>query len=114
MEYVSNGPVGTLPGNVKRVSGDSVCDECENKALYRVQGETDSFGCEYLYMCEDHYQEHLKCEEEYKDKPQYCEWCHSEKEDVCPFRDMDEGMAGPVYDVCPDCRIRHMQRYNDY
>jgi len=49
----SRGPVSTLPGNTIKISGSRHCD-CHpwRLAEYRVQGETDSFGCEYTYSCQ--------------------------------------------------------------
>ena len=35
---------------------------------------------------------------------QYCEWCKKDALDVKEHRDYEEGLNGPVYDVCKDCR----------
>jgi hypothetical protein len=32
-----------------------------------------------------------------------CDWCKSEATDLRAKRDYDEGMSGPVYDVCGAC-----------
>lgn len=95
---------GGLPGRRLHISSeDAVCDEHLNRhAIIRIQGETDSFGCEYLYMCQECLDEHDKHEEEHEDQ---CERCDS-TEGVGPYRDPDEGMSGPVYYICSACRAK--------
>lgn len=100
----------SLPGHATRnhVQGE-VCEECHDNgnrtvpATVRVQGETDSFGCEYIYFCEEHYKK-------FKDKgPERgnCECCGTECE-IIYTRDWEEGMNGPVYRVCEACHPRYL------
>lgn len=34
----------------------------------------------------------------------YCDWCDEEKDTLVEHKDVDEGFAGRVYDVCKECR----------
>lgn len=113
--YASSGPVSTLPGNTVNYSGDCKCERCEKPATKRVQGETDSMGCEYLYLCNECADKIRNEVDEY-----YCDWC-GKFAVVSPMRDIDEGMAGPVYHVCSDCRdkendriAKELAQYDDY
>jgi hypothetical protein len=82
-----------------------MCDEHDDRiATVRIQGETDSFGCEmgdYCQECADKIRAEII---EERSKPHYCNWCKQEKTGVRAYRDIDEGMCGPVYQVCGDCR----------
>ena len=97
-----------LPGSTKRLTDSSyICDIHEDRpATYQVQGETDSFGCEYLYMCDG-------CYTAYRDEryetwaEQACQRCGTKG--VRPFRDYDEGMHGPVYYLCKKCISQSIQ-----
>ncbi|TKI01529.1 hypothetical protein FCN80_26365, partial [Martelella alba] len=64
MADISNGPVSTLPGQFSGVPAGVKCDEHHDRdAVKRVQGETDSFGCEYYDMCQeclDKYRQEIK------------------------------------------------------
>ena len=108
MAYVSAGPVSTLPGARLRFEAGATCDTegHENRpAVVRIQGETDSFGCEAQDLCEECLAEHdaaAQAQEE-ANEPQYCERCHAMRVGVRPFRDPEEGGYGPVYNYCPDC-----------
>lgn len=95
---------GGLPGNRVFInSGNAVCDDhLDRPAVIRIQGETDSFGCEYLYMCQECLDEYDRVEGEQEDE---CERCGS-TDDVGPYRDPDEGMSGPVYHICSTCRAK--------
>ena len=99
---------GGLPGDVRVVvNPDIYCDQClsEEKlewATKRIQGETDSFGCEYEYLCDRHFEEEQTQEEE--PRIYYCDWCKQEVEKTTPMRDYEEGLNGPVYHVCKHCR----------
>lgn len=99
---------GGLPGDVRVVVDPNIyCDRCLDAekrewATKRVQGETDSFGCEYVYLCDKHFAELQKEEEE--PRIYYCDWCHQEVEKTTPTRDYDEGLHGRVYQVCQNCR----------
>ena len=54
MANISNGPVPTLPGHSCGVPTSTKCDTHPDRdAIRRIQGETDSFGCEYIDMCQE-------------------------------------------------------------
>ena len=105
----SNCPVSTLPGTVMsmpidpgtKCMGDNM--HCDAPATIVMQGETDSFGCEYLHFCQACYDQGKAAMRAYREQPARCDWCHQMKPNLSSRRDPDEGMAGPVYDVCPDC-----------
>lgn len=106
--YVSRGPVSTLPGQGKPLEDGSMCDEHDRPAVKKIQGETDSFGCEFFYMCQE-------CYDAYQNEgdPVYdCDHCHKERQ-CTPIRDIDEGMSGPVYYVCSECRSKHNKRLQE-
>ncbi len=56
MSDVSSGPVSTMPGHRQGSPSGVACDHdgCLRDATVRVQGETDSFGAEYLDFCDLH------------------------------------------------------------
>lgn len=113
-DHVSGGPVGTLPGTTSGASVGAVCDAHPERPAYtRVQGETDSFGCEYHLMCRACYDEYRKAADEEFNKPQRCDWCNNTKPFVRPYRDVDEGQAGPVYMVCKSCRDCDLKRLEE-
>ncbi|MGY7975507.1 hypothetical protein L1Q33_25460, partial [Klebsiella pneumoniae] len=65
MADISNGPVSTLRGHFCSLPTDSKCDEHPDRlAVRRVQGETDSFGCEYHDMCQECLDEYVKASQE--------------------------------------------------
>lgn len=112
--YMSNGPVSTMPG---RRWEHAQINPCENsgeedgcaegtKANWTIQGETDSFGCEYFYLCnccEEKRQAELKKEDEPKNG--FCTFHRGPGTDIRPRRDvLGEGSSGPVYDMCAECR----------
>ncbi len=105
----SSGPVSTLPGTVHSLPLDpgTKCIgnnmQCEADATVVVQGETDSFGCEYLHFCQACYDQHKVAMAAHREQPARCDWCHQMKTGLRERRDCDEGSSGPVYDVCPDC-----------
>src|SRR5579862_9487643 len=97
------GPISTLPGHRRDVPEGTMCDcHPDRLAVARVQGETDSFGCEMIDMCEDcvaAYREECRTE----DSSGTCDWCRQEAEKRFYRRDIDEGSFGPVYQVCRAC-----------
>ena len=100
------GPNRYLPGNTIPCEKGFECDEknCGLPAVRAVVGETDSFGSEVNHYCEAHYQRYLSTVEE--DFSLTCEHC-GETHNVRHVRDPDEGMCGPVYQLCASC-IRKM------
>jgi hypothetical protein len=97
-----------LPGqktaNPIVLKGEVCEDHPDRPAVVRIQGETDSFGCEYIFFCEE-------CEAawdaaEAEPREDNCDWCKSITTTCQPFRDIGEGSHGPVYTVCEACRTR--------
>ena len=120
MASVSNGPVSTLPGHSEPLPHGATCDvHPERLAATRVQGETDSFGCEYNDLCKeclDELRAHAR-----EAKRGVCDWCGALATDLRDRRDYDEGMSGRVYSVCGECVQRQnreieeeLSRYDDY
>src|SRR5262245_3269733 len=104
MAEVSRGPVSTLPYSRHDLPPGTMCDQHPKRpAVARVQGETDSFGCEYDDVC----RECLKEIQDYRDSDEarsgMCEWCRKEAKDLRDRRDYEEGMSGRVYRVCGAC-----------
>ena len=94
------GPVASLPGSLHAAPQGQMCDDHPDRpAVRRVQGETDSMGCEMADVC----QKCLDRVRAYEPEPGRCDWCPN-VEVLRPVRDYDEGMAGPVYHVCKACR----------
>lgn len=104
------GPISTLPGASHDVPDGVMCDDHPDRpAVARIQGETDSFGCELHDMCQECLDEHrsyLRSEEAHEGQ---CEWCSGYAEDLRDARDYEEGMCGRVYRVCGPC----IKRVND-
>jgi len=96
------GPISTLPGHRRGSPDGAVCDEHPDRpAVVRLQGETDSFGCEMYDLCQECFDAEKKAEAE----PDIgkCDWCKTDEQALRPRRDIDEGSHGPVYYVCAAC-----------
>lgn len=101
------GPISTLSGAVHEVPDGMKCDNHpRRKAVARVQGETDSFGCEMHDFC----RQCLEKDRAWKNSPEAaewrkgkCEWCSGAATDLRDARDYEEGMTGRVYRVCGAC-----------
>ena len=107
--HCSRGPVFSLPGMLWDVEAGATCDsEGHENALAKVkiQGETDSFGCEFMYMCGECY-EAFKNRDLTEERTGTCDLCKKHKTDLAPWRDVEEGMAGPVYSACDACVEKH-------
>jgi hypothetical protein len=107
--------MSNLPGCELQVRTGDVCESStcigrEIPATHCVQGETDSLGHERLPCCTKCHSELIKTLREERQaadvKLAYCDWCRIEALGVRPYRSSDEGMSGPVYDVCEVCRLR--------
>lgn len=119
MSGASVGPVATLPGSTSACPDGMMCDNHEDQvATTRIQGETDSFGCEYFDLCASCAATLIEEIRRERAKPHLCDWCKQEKTDCRPHRDFEEGRGGPVYIVCADCRSLEARRvaadYGDY
>src|SRR3954463_12051043 len=48
------GPISTLPGTGHHLPDGTMCDQHPDRpAVARIQGETDSFGCEMNDLCQE-------------------------------------------------------------
>jgi hypothetical protein len=109
------GPISSLPGSRHEAPSGIRCDWCDAAdAVVRVQGETDSFGCEMHDVCQ-------KCADEDREQSRLpenttgrCDWCKENAADLRPRRDYEEGMCGRVYDVCGACVKRQNERDSAY
>ena len=116
-----------LPGQTMSVQEDEWGTDCENhsdrKAVKRICSEADSFGAEYMNFCQecwDNYQQGLKEKEEDPEQWDTCTECKKKASRLISYRDMDEGMHGPVYEHCEECHSKMNARiaeeeayYND-
>jgi hypothetical protein len=108
------GPISTLSGASHAVPDGMACDQHPDRpAVVRIQGETDSFGCEMHDIC----QECLDSERAARNSPEAaewrkgtCEWCKNPADDLRDRRDYEEGSCGRVYRVCGAC----VKRDNEY
>lgn len=114
MGDISRGPVSSLSGTLHSMPEDSMCDEHpKRKAVARVQGETDSFGCEYEDVCRQCLKEIRAYRDSAEAKTGMCDWCKREATDLSDRRDVDEGLAGRVYRVCGACVKRDNERLEE-
>lgn len=97
------GPISTLPGTERTSPEGMMCDDHPGRVAYkRVQGETDSFGCEMYDMCKECYDAHHEANKT-ADTSGICDWCKTQQPHLRRHRDFEEGSCGPVYDVCTSC-----------
>lgn len=109
----TTGPIGTLNGAIHSVPEGVMCDDHPDRpATRRVQGETDSFGCELHDMCDECYTAHKVAMVAYREEARHgaCEWCKSAATDLRERRDYEEGFYGRVYRVCGACVKRENDR----
>jgi hypothetical protein len=60
MADCSSSRVFSRSGSLHRVPSGMTCDDHpERLAVKRVQGETDSFGCEYIDWCQECYDNYV-------------------------------------------------------
>lgn len=96
-----------LPYSTSNVTADTMCDEHPRvPAVVQMQGETDSFGCEYSYMCQTCLDEARK--HQAADRIGICDWCRKPATNLKHHRDWEEGSHGPVYRVCGNCRVKEI------
>lgn len=105
----------SLPGHILSRNPDECCDAClgvdkEVPAVIAIQGETDSFGYETLYFCQEHYDEFK--EEAAKPYVNTCDRCGDEAE-LSHWRDPDEGMSGSISELCSNCLAAAKKYYVD-
>lgn len=101
------GPISSLPGTSHDFPDGTKCDLHQDRpAIARIQGETDSMGCEMNDMCTECLEEfraYLKSPEGQSERHGRCDWCKKQATDLRDARDYEEGMNGPVYRVCAAC-----------
>ena len=115
-----------VPGQVVALKDDAWGTTCEEHpdvpAIKRICSEADSFGAEYMNFCQpcwDSYQQGLKEKEEDPEQWDTCTECKKKAPRLISYRDMDEGMHGPVYEHCEEChskmnaRIAEEEAYYD-
>ena len=110
------GPISTLPGTVRTPPTGTMCDNHPDRpATHRVQGETDSMGCEMWDECDE-------CFEKGKAEAKLhaaewatgrCDWCKKDVTDLRDRRDYEEGMCGRVYRVCGPCVVDENARLEE-
>lgn len=109
------GPISSLPGTTYATPEGTVCDNHPDRPAYtRLQGETDSMGCEMHDLCKECAQEYSR---EMRNITGDCEWCKAQDVPVTTARDYDEGSSGRVYTVCRPCKdkqIKGLQEEMDY
>jgi hypothetical protein len=102
------GPIATLPGAHHPLPDGSMCDNHPDRpATARVQGETDSMGCEMWDLCDECRAELRAQMRAPEARTGECDWCHQRATDLRNRRDIDEGMYGRVYRICGDCAKRY-------
>lgn len=115
MDYsCSQGPVSTMPGSTYKAQPDIPCEEegCTLSSDIRVQGETDSIGCEYHHYCSTHYTAFKLAVEAHAQEARtgMCDWCGKHATDLRNRRDYDEGSSGRIYRVCSPCCTKDNER----
>jgi hypothetical protein len=101
------GPISTLPGTPHELPDGTTCEEHpERPAVARIQGETDSFGCELNDYCQECLDELRAYNRSPEARTGTCDWCNQDAPDLRDKRDYEEGMNGPVYRVCGACSKR--------
>lgn len=94
-----------LPGARHPLPKGAKCDVHQDRdAVENIQGETDSFGCETHFCCQECVDEDRKYANSEEARTGMCDWCKTEAKTLANTRDYDEGMSGPVYRVCAPCR----------
>ena len=103
--HCSNGRVSSMPGSFHSFPDGTVCDEHPDRpAVQRIQGETDSFGCEYFCVCQECL-DAFRAERKALQGGSHLGPCSCGASCVPLFarRDYDEGSAGPLYYKCRSC-----------
>lgn len=110
-----------LPGQIATASAEELAENpcegfneesCGKPSVYKVVGETDSMGSEHYFQCtqcREKEREWLKANPTMGD----CKWCKASDVRVFPHRDFEEGMNGPVYEVCQACITKESERLRE-
>ena len=108
------GPISSLPGSRHSLPDGAVCDvHPDRPAVARIQGETDSFGCEMNDCCQECVDEIRTYSRSAEARSGRCDWCKEQATDLRDRRDYDEGMSGPVYRVCGACVKQQNERLEE-
>lgn len=103
-----------LPGVVSKLTSEEseVCEyqDCKQNAAWKIQGETDSMGCEYNHYCEEHFAKIRN--EPVSDELETCDGC-GQMSFLKPTRDWEEGNNGPVYYWCANCREQNAESFRN-
>ena len=98
-----------LPGQSVSVQDDEWGTKCASHpavdAVKRICTESDSFGSEYANLCQTCCDERERAIKDKEEDPEQWETCKCGNREPCliSYRDMDEGMHGPVYEHCSKC-----------
>lgn len=102
MADILTGKITTLPGTLHDVPWGTMCDSHpQDRAEYRVQGETDAISAKVHDMCAFCYQRHQMQEPEAE--VEECEWCAAKSKHLQDYRDIREGLLGAIHRICPKC-----------
>lgn len=111
--------MASLPGQFVGVDADEWGTKCythpERDATHRLCTESDSFGSEYENMCDECHEDYKKAKAAREEDPEQWETCKcgNREPHLIHYRDMDEGMHGPVYEHCSVCHEKWNQRIAD-
>lgn len=104
-------------GNIRVLREACMCQEdhgeedesapCTNHATHELCIEADSFGSDWMPLCESCLEAHKRVVEENGGLTGTCDTCKAEDVIIVPVRDSEEGLHGPVYDLCPTCLEKH-------
>lgn len=115
------GPISSLPGTAHEMPEGTVCDNHPDRlAVARIQGETDSFGCEMYDCCQECLDEIRAYNQSAEARTGRCDWCKQDATDLRNKRDFEEGFYGRVYRICGICSkkyddaIAEESRFDDY
>lgn len=106
----------SLPGQYVSLNDDEWGLMCythhDRPATRRICVESDSFGSEYYNMCDECNEEHIANKAAIDADPERWETCKCGNREprMIQYRDMDEGMHGPVYEHCSKCHEKWNQR----
>lgn len=101
-----------LPGQSFSVKDDEWGTKCythhEVEATHRICTESDSFGSEFMNLCDECWNAHLAHKEKVKNDESLWETCKCGNREprMIQYRDYEEGMHGPVYEHCSKCHER--------
>jgi hypothetical protein len=94
-----------LPGQFIGVQKNAKCEKHPNKpATHCLVTEADSMGYETRNMCQKCYNYYQRTKKQTEPVLSTCDWCKATGVELKPIRDHEEGMSGPIYHVCDNCR----------